>query len=95
MLACSFAAPRAEDLACEPELASLALLEATMAIAIQALIARNPELLMPDLVLPAPLPQLDAARVLIALLRDVDAALHAYRELAPCWPAESGDDLPF
>ena len=37
--------PPAEDLAFEPELASLALLDAAVAITIQALIARNPELL--------------------------------------------------
>jgi hypothetical protein len=37
--------PRTEDLAFEPELAPLALLDAALAITVQALIASNPELL--------------------------------------------------
>ena len=48
--------PRTEELAFEPELAPLALLEAAFAITVQALIARNPELLAPDsLARPPPL----------------------------------------
>lgn len=54
--------PRADDLAFEPELASLALLDAAVAITIQALIARNPELLLDGDEGPRPPEQVFAAR---------------------------------
>jgi hypothetical protein len=86
--------PRAEDLAFEPEIASLALLEAASEIAIQALIARNPELLAAELGALRDPPQARAARNVIARLRDLDGAVRDYRDLAraPCAPAT---DIPF
>lgn len=87
--------PRAEELAFEPELASLALLDAAIAISIQALIARNPELLLTgDGESLRPVPQLSAARTLIAVFRDVHIAVQRYRDLSPP-PSAPGDDLPF
>lgn len=74
--------PRTEDLAFEPELAPLALLEAAFAITVQALIARNPELLAPDL-MDRPPPLAVAARNIVVLYRDLHDALDEYRSLLP------------
>jgi len=87
--------PRAEDLAFEPEIASLALLEAASAIAIQALIARNPELLAAELGVLRDPPQARAARTVIAVLRELDGALREYRDLARAPSLPPSDDFPF
>jgi hypothetical protein len=87
--------PRAVDLAFEPEIASLALLEAASAIAIQALIARNPELLATELGVLRDPPQASAAREVIARLRDLDQALRDYRDLARVPFDSPSDDIPF
>jgi hypothetical protein len=86
--------PRAEDLAFEPELASLALLDAAVAITIQALIARNPELLREGDEELRPPPQVFAARALIAVFRELHEAMQLYRDLRPA-PTEPSDDIPF
>jgi len=87
--------PRAEDLAFDPELAPLALLEAALAIAVQALIARNPEMLSERQHLHKA-PQVAAALNIVVLYRQMHDALDDYRNLLPKEPAPSGtDDFPF
>ena len=66
--------PRTEDLAFDPELAPLALLDAALAIAVQALIARNPELLSESEALRRA-PRAVAARHIVALYREMHDAL--------------------
>lgn len=86
-------APNAEDLAFEPELASLAIVDAALALAVQSLIARNPELLVADGVEPAP-PIVAAARNIVVLYREVHAALDDYRALLPARDRDPAD-FPF
>jgi hypothetical protein len=86
--------PCADDLAFEPELASLALLDAAVAITIQALIARNPELLLEGDEGHRPPPQVLAARGLIAVFRELHDAMQLYRDLRTA-PTEPSDDIPF
>jgi hypothetical protein len=87
--------PRAEDLAFDPELAPLALLEAALAIAVQALIARNPEMLSERQHL-RKAPQVAAALNIVVLYRQMHDALDEYRSLLPKEPAPAGsDDFPF
>jgi len=87
--------PRAEDLAFDPELAPLALLEAALAVAVQALIARNPEMLSERQHLHKT-PQIAAALNIVVLYREMHDALDEYRDLLPKEPAPSGsDDIPF
>jgi hypothetical protein len=87
--------PRTEDLAFEPELAALALLDAALAITVQALIARNPELLLADDALKKP-PRAVVAHHIVVLYRELSDALYEYRALTP--PARDpvgNDDIPF
>jgi hypothetical protein len=88
--------PRHEDLAFEPELAPLALLDAAAAIAVQALIASNPELLSECEALRRA-PRVVAARHIIALYREMHDALDEYRALLPTEHAlaTGTDDIPF
>jgi hypothetical protein len=87
--------PRAEDLAFDPELAPLALLDAALAIAVQALIARNPEMLSVGVHLHKA-PQVAAALNIVVLYGEMHDALDEYRHLLPNEPAPSGfDDIPF
>lgn len=87
--------PRTEDLAFEPELAPLALLDAALAIAVQSLIARNPELLSACADL-REAPRVVAAYHIVALYREMHDALEEYRYLLPQEPCPSGtDDIPF
>jgi hypothetical protein len=87
--------PHAEDLAFDPELAPLALLDAALAIAVQSLIARNPEMLSERQHL-RKAPQVAAALNIVVLYRQMHDALDEYRDLLPKEPAPSGtDDIPF
>jgi hypothetical protein len=88
--------PRHEDLAFEPELALLALLDAALALTVQSLIARNPELLFDDDALRRA-PRVMAARQIIALYRDMHDALDDYRAVLPTEDelATGTDDIPF
>jgi len=87
--------PRTEDLAFDPELAPLALLDAALAIAVQALIATNPGLLSQSEALRQQ-PQTLAARHIVALYRDMHDALDEYRALLPSNNGAAGnDDIPF
>ena len=88
--------PRTEDLAFEPELAPLALLDAAAAIAVQALIARNPELLSECEALRRA-PRVVAALHIVALYREMHDALDEYRALLPNEHAlaTGTDDIPF
>jgi hypothetical protein len=86
--------PRTEDLAFDPELASLALLDAALAIAVQALIARNPELLSESEALRRA-PRAVAARNIVALYREMHDALDEYRALLPPDYPTGTDDIPF
>ena len=86
--------PRTEDLAFDPELASLALLDAALAIAVQALIARNPELLSESEALRRA-PRAVAARNIVALYREMHGALDEYRALLPPDYPTGTDDIPF
>jgi hypothetical protein len=88
--------PRHEDLAFEPELAPLALLDAALAIAVQSLIARNPELLSESKTL-RQVPRVVAAAQVVALYREMHDALDEYRALLPTEHelATGTDDIPF
>jgi hypothetical protein len=87
--------PRAEDLAFDPELAPLALLEAALAIAVQALLARNPEMLSEGAHL-RKAPRVAAALHIVVLYREMHEALDDYRYLLPKEPPPSGSgDFPF
>jgi hypothetical protein len=87
--------PRTEDLAFDPELAPLALLDAALAIAVQALIARNPEMLSECADL-RNAPQVAAALNIVTLYREMHDALDEYRSLLPQEPTPLGyDDIPF
>jgi hypothetical protein len=87
--------PRTEDLAFDPELAPLALLEAALAVAVQALIAKNPELLCACGRL-REAPRVVAAYHIVVLYREMHDALDAYRELLPREPSPAGtDEFPF
>jgi hypothetical protein len=87
--------PCAEDLAFDPELAPLALLDAALAVAVQALIARNPEMLSEHQHLHKA-PQVAAALNIVVLYREMHDAIDTYRHLLPKEPAPSGtDEFPF
>jgi len=87
--------PRTEDLAFDPELAPLALLEAALAVAVQALIAKNPELLSACAHL-RNTPRVVAAHHIVILYREMHDALDEYRGLLPREPSPTGaDDFPF
>jgi hypothetical protein len=87
--------PRTEDLAFDPELAPLALLDAALAIAVQALIAKNPELLSECPAL-RHAPRAVAAYNIVVLYREMHDALDEYRHLLPPEPGSAGaDDFPF
>jgi len=87
--------PRTEDLAFEPELAPLALLDAALAITVQALIAQNPELLVSD-ELVKKYPRAVVAHQIVVLYRELSDALDEYRALLPPGAAViDGDDIPF
>jgi hypothetical protein len=85
--------PRTEDLAFEPELAPLALLDAALALAVQSLIARNPELLSECETLRRA-PRVVAARHIVALYGEMHDALDEYRALLPP-DVPATDDFPF
>jgi len=87
--------PRTEDLAFDPELAPLALLDAALAVTVQALIASNPELLSEsDLLRQAP--RAVAAYAIVVLYQEMHDALDEYRALLPREPSPTGtDDIPF
>lgn len=88
--------PRHEDLAFEPELAPLALLDAALALVVQSLIARNPELLSENEALRRT-PRVLAARHIVALYGEMHDALDEYRALLPTEHqlATGTDDIPF
>lgn len=87
--------PRTEDLAFEPELAPLALLDAALAITVQALIASNPELLIHKDIATKP-PRAIVAHHIIVLYRELSDALYEYRALTPPPRDHVGnDDIPF
>jgi hypothetical protein len=79
------------------------LLEALLGLAIQLLIADNPDLLLPPEVPRLHPPQrLAHARLIVGLLRETHYALERYRDVAPrtqTLPARErdglGDDIPF
>ena len=88
--------PRTEDLAFELELAPLALLEAALALTVQSLIARNPELLSESEAL-RQAPRAVAAHHIVVLYREMHDALDEYRALLPTEHelATGTDDIPF
>jgi len=87
--------PRTEDLAFDPELAPLALLDAALAIAVQALIAKNPGMLS-ELAEVRNAPQVAAALNIVTLYRDMHDALDEYRSLLPEEPSPCDyDEIPF
>jgi hypothetical protein len=88
--------PRTEDLAFEPELAPLALLDAALALAVQSLIACNPELLSENEAVRQG-PRAVAAHHIVALYREMHDALDEYRALLPDEHqlATGTDDIPF
>jgi len=87
--------PRTEDLAFDPELAPLALLDAALAIAVQALIAKNPDMLC-EHAQRREAPHVAAALHIVALYRQMHDALDEYRSLLPQEPSPYGyDEIPF
>lgn len=86
--------PRTDDLAFEPELAALALLDAALAITAQSLIAHNPEMLREGDVLKKS-PRVVAAHLIIVRYRELAEALDEYRELLPALRVLGSDDIPF
>jgi hypothetical protein len=87
--------PTTQDLAVEPELAALALVEAALEIAVQALIARNPEMLFEGHVTDKP-PRAMLAHLIVIRYRELSEAIDEYRALTPPEPDPvSQVDLPF
>ena len=87
--------PRIEDLAHEPELAALALLDAALLVAVQALIARNPEMLAGDDTPHKPA-RANAAQLIVLRYGELSEALDEYRELLGDLRAQvSEDEIPF
>jgi len=88
------------DSVCLPVPEPLALIDATLLFAVQVLVARHPELLLPPEVpvLHSP-PGLRSARLLLDGIRDLHHAMEAYRALLPATPEEGrgelDDDIPF
>jgi hypothetical protein len=74
--------PRTEDIVFDPELAALAVLDAALAVAAQALLARNPELFFSNVSLHRT-PRALAVHRILDLHRDLHDALAAYRALLP------------
>jgi hypothetical protein len=81
----------------------LALIDATLLFAVQVLIARHPELLLPpEVPVLRPPPGLRAARRLLGGIREVHHAITAYRDCLPTAPGDTwtfredaDDDIPF
>ena len=75
------------------------LLETLLALAIQFLLADNPELLLPpEVAVLHPTQRLARARTVVALIRETHYALEHYRDAAPrpCAAApHTDDDIPF
>lgn len=87
--------PSTHDLAVEPELAALTLVEAAIAIAVQALIARNPEMLFEGHFTDKP-PRAMLAHLIVIRYRELSEAIDEYRALAPPEPdPQSHIDPPF
>ncbi len=79
-----------------PEL--VALLEATLLVVIQLLIARHPDLLAPpEEITRNPPPPLYGARRILAAVRELNHALDSYRVLLHDLPRSTADndDIPF
>jgi hypothetical protein len=81
----------------------LALIDATLLFAVQVLLARHPELLLPpEVPVLRPPPGLGAARRLIDGIRELHGAIDVYRDLVPDAAGElrsvgrdDFDDIPF
>jgi hypothetical protein len=81
----------------------LALIDATLLFAVQVLIARHPELLLPpEVPVLHPPPGLRAARRLLDGIRDLHRAITMYRDCLPAAPGDNptphdavDDDIPF
>jgi hypothetical protein len=91
------------DSVCLPVPEPLALIDATLLFAVQVLIARHPELLLPpEVPVLHPPPGLRTARRLLDGIRDLHRAMEAYRDLVPAAPGDGhgaredlDDDIPF
>ncbi len=81
----------------------LALIDATLLFAVQVLIARHPDLLLPpEVPVLHPPPGLRAARRLLDGIRDLHRTIVAYRDCVPTAPGDNptsrdavDDDIPF
>lgn len=76
----------------------IALIDATLLFAVQILIARHPELLLPpEVPMLHPPPGLRAARHLLEGIRDLHRTLTAYRDCLPRQTPRDAldDDIPF
>ena len=81
----------------------IALIDATLLFAVQVLLARHPELLLPpEVVVLHPPPGLRAARCLLDGIRELHRAIETYRDALPGatgdhWSARADDfdDIPF
>jgi hypothetical protein len=81
----------------------LALIDATLLFAVQVLVARHPELLLPpEVPVLHPPPGLRAARRLLDGIRDLHRAITVYRDCLPTVPGDTptprdavDDEIPF
>jgi len=87
-----FRRPRVEDLYVAPELAILAVLEASVDVALVALVAAHPD--DHELEDDPPAPEKLAARALVAAIRDVADAVNRYR-LATSRGRDRDNLMPF
>lgn len=85
----------ANDLAVDPELAALALLDAALALTVEALLAFVPELDPQARIWSDVPPVVLAARQIVVHARHLRGLIHDYRGQLDCLRAEAEGDIPF
>ena len=85
----------ANDLAVDPELSAIALLDAALAVTVEALLASVPELDPQTRTWSAAPPVVLAARQIVVHARHLRELVHDYRGQLDRLFAEAHDDIPF
>ena len=85
----------ATDLAVDPEVAAVALLDAALVVTVEALLASVPELDPQAHTWAAAPPVVLAARQIVVHARHLHDLVHAYRDQLDCLLAQAGGDIPF